>query len=151
MEKKDAIQIISSRKLITEAGKYRLAVSTCQDYADTRGEGDNTVNIVAIANFRAMTPYHVDAAKAQLAEDKFQEACNNNLSMSITDRGYKPVNGEQVDVIVEHIELKDGSKGLFATSIIPVKAVTDLGNVSLGLDEESAPAEAAASEEGDVA
>ena len=151
MNKQDALQILSSRKAISEPGKYRLAVSTCQDYFATRGEGDNTINLVAIANFRAMTPYHVEEAKAQLAEGKFQDACNNNLSLSIREGAFKPQKGEIVDVIVEHVDLKDGSKGLFVTSISEVKATTDIANVSFSMEEEGAEAPAASAETEDIA
>ena len=147
MDKARAQKILESRKMISEPNKYRLTVSTCQDFFQTRGEGENQVQVVAIANFKAMTPYHAEQALKLFGEGEYQKACNQNLSLSILDNGYKPESGEQVDAIVERITNKDGEPILVVSSIIPVKAVTELKSFSFGTVEEETPS----GEAGDIA
>ena len=52
MDKATAKKILKSRKVISEPNKYRLTVSTCNDHHAVRGEGDNQLTQVAIANFK---------------------------------------------------------------------------------------------------
>jgi hypothetical protein len=122
MEKSNALQIINSRKLIAQPAVVQLK---CTSITPFDGK--------FIANFNAMTGYHVDEAKKHLANGEYQEAVNQSLSASLRATDYLPSKGEVVKVIVEEITTGNGIKGLFVTSVSELKAAT-IGKVSI-LDE----------------
>lgn len=119
MEKSAAKQIIASRDLITKEGKYRVKVTNVTPYHREIGNG---INQVAITNFAAMTNYHLEAAKTLFAQGDYQEACNQNLSMSIRSNDFLPAKGEIVDIVVSEITTKNEVTGLFVISMSPVHA-----------------------------
>ncbi len=137
--RESAINIIKSRLAITSEGKFRVKVTNCNDFYK-QGQYSNTV---AIANFNAMTPYHLEQAKASIKEGKFNEALNHNLNLAIREGQHKPVKGEIVDIIVEYIALKKdgvptGEQALLVTSLTPLVA-TKASKVSFDFDDEEVP------------
>ena len=128
MEKQDAKQILSSRELIMLPGAYDLKVTSIQPY-----DGK------FIANFKAMNVHHYETAKELFKEEKYQEACNQQLSSSIRTTDYVPSKGEVVRVIVAEVTTKSGITGLFVTGVSEIKASkTTKVNFSFD-DEEVAP------------
>lgn len=121
MEKSTAKQIIASRSLIAKEGKYRVKVTNVTPYHRDLGNG---IAQVAIANFNAMSNYHLEAAKTLFGQGDYQEACNQNLSMSIRKNDYQPTKGEIVDIVVSEITTKNDVTGLFVISMSPVAAST---------------------------
>jgi len=121
MEKSNAIQILKSRTLIAKPGKYRVKTTSATSFYKDLGNG---ISQVAIANFDAMTSYHLEAAKTLFAQGDYQEACNQKLSASIRSNDYNPSKGEIVDIVVDEVTTKNGITGLFIVSISPVKAET---------------------------
>jgi hypothetical protein len=139
--KDSAISILKSRLAITGEGKFRVKVSQCNDFY-RQGQYSNTV---AIANFNAMTPYHLTEAKKSIVAGKFNEALNFNLNLSIREGQYKPTKGEIVDIIVEYVALKDkttglptGEQALLVTSMSPLQA-TKASKVSFDFDDLEEP------------
>lgn len=118
---KDAVGILNSRTPISSEGKYTVKVTNCGDYHKALENGGA---VVAIANFNAMSPYQMEQAKALLAEGKNAEALNNNLSLSIRDKDYRPAKGEIVDIEVGYITTKSGEQALMVTSLTPRQAVS---------------------------
>ena len=119
MEKKDALSILGSRSPITAPGKYTVKVTNCGDFVKPLAKGGS---VVAIANFNAMTPYQIAKAKAEIAEGKFDEALNNNLSLSIRDNDYRPAKGERVHIDVDYVETKSGEQALLVVGLTPIQA-----------------------------
>lgn len=136
MDKSQALQILKSRKLIAVAGKYQLrAVSVV---LHTREDG----TVVNIINLNAMSPYHVEQAKAQLMEGNYQEATNFAFSTNARlGRDFTPAKGEIINVIVDNITNKDGIDALMVVGISPV-AVSKAASVDFSsFDDESAEEE----------
>lgn len=123
MEKLNSIQIIESRKLVATPGSYELKVTSVTPFEDK-----------FIANFAAMTPYHLGEAKRLITEGEFQEATNQNISASLRPTDYIPAKGEIVKVYLDNVTTKSGVTGLFVTSVSEVKARTTT-KVSLGFDD----------------
>lgn len=118
MEKTNAIQILNSRKLITEPGKYNLKVTSVTPF-------NREETLVNITNYAAMTPYHLQQARALGAEDRWQEATNQALNSSQRiANDYLPSKGELVDVVVDEITNKDGIKILAVVSVTAMKTKT---------------------------
>ena len=117
MNKEQAVAIFNSRQMITKAGRYTVKVSNCGDFNKTLTNG---TNIVAIANFSAMTAYQLGLAKAQLAEGDIAGALNNNLSLSIRDTDFRPNKGERVNIDVDYVTTKDGAEALLVVAMSPL-------------------------------
>ena len=130
MEKSSAIQILNSRILVSEEGKYSAKVTNIVPY--TREDGQE-VNIIGLA---AMNSYGLGQAKEKLAAGDFQGATNTNLSRSArVGQDYTPAKGEIVDFTVGYVETKDGSQALLVTSLTPMARIK-AKSVKLSLDEE---------------
>jgi hypothetical protein len=129
MEKQDAKQILSSRELIMLPGAYDLQVTSIQPY-----DGK------FICNFKAMNSYHYEEAKKFIKEEKYQEACNLQLSSSIRTTDYIPSKGEIVRVNVAEVTTKSGIIGLFVTKVSEIKA-SKTTKVNFTFDEDSVPQE----------
>lgn len=119
MEKKQAIQILQSRALISSPGRYVVKVSNCGDFHKELPNGQSTI---AIANFGAMTPYQMGEAKKKLAEGDIAGALNHNLSLSIRDKDYRPAKGERVNIDVDFVTTKDGEQALLVVGLTPITA-----------------------------
>jgi len=117
MDKSSAIQILNSRKLITEPGSYQLKVTSSVPYQRPDG-GD----LVKITNYAAMSPYHLKQAQALFATGEFQEATNNAISSSQrVGRDYEPAKGEIVNVVIDLLPNKEGIDSLFVVSVTALK------------------------------
>ena len=141
MELKDAVAILGSRTQISAPGKYAVKVTNCGDFHKQLERG----SIVAIANFNAMNGYQVGKAKELIQAGDFSGALNQNLSLSIRDKDYRPAKGEMVHIIVEEVETKTGEKALLATSLTPIAATTG-SKVDFSAMLEEAPAQEAGDE-----
>jgi hypothetical protein len=119
LSKEDAVGILSSRLPIGSAGKYAVKVTNCGDFHRENAQGGN---VIAIANFNAMTPYQMGEAKASLTAGEYNDAVNNNLSLSIRESDYRPSKGEIVDIEVGIIQTKGGEDALMVTSLTPRQA-----------------------------
>lgn len=116
--KEVALNILNSRSLITEAGKYTVKCTSVNAY--TREDGFQST----IVNFNAMTNYHATLAKKAFKEADYEAAINNtSITASQLNGMFVPQKGETVDVEVGTITNKDGIDILVVTSIIPRKAV----------------------------
>lgn len=124
MDKKSAIQILESRKLITQPGKYQLKVTSATPFQREDG------TMVSITNYAAMTPYQLGEAKKLIKAEKFQEATNQSLSSSQRlANDYIPSKGEFVDVLVDEIVNKENITILAVVSVVAIKS-TKATNVS---------------------
>jgi len=131
MDKESALKIFRSRKLITVPGLYLLKVTSTTPF---RREDGTVVNIT---NYAAMTPYHLDQAKALAAKELWQEATNQALSSSQRiNNDYLPAKGEFVNVLVETIKNKEDINILAIVSVTAIKAST-ASNVSFDSEEVS--------------
>jgi len=144
MERSSAEQIIATRIPVLSADKYRVKVTSVTSYHRSLEGGNDQV---AIANFNAMSGYHLSEAKALFAQGDYQEATNKALSSSIRASDYMPTKGEVVDIMVEERTTKAGVKGLFVTGITPIKAkqvttinMTDFFKEDAGPDMSETPA-----------
>ena len=141
MDKKNAIAILNSRASIVKPGKYRVKVSNCGDYHKELANGQQ---VVAIANFAAMTPYQKGKAIDAIKADDLNGALNNNLSLSIRDSDYRPAKGERVDIDVDYVTTKDGEQALLVVGLTPVQAESTSKCDFSALLEEGEEAEATA-------
>jgi hypothetical protein len=115
MENSVAIRILKSRVVINAPGKYVVKTNSVSAY-----EGK------FICNFNALNAYQFAKAKALVAEDKLEDACNINLSASLLNGMFVPAKGEQVHINVGYVLTKDGEQALLITGVsaIPVSAAT---------------------------
>lgn len=145
MEAQAFQRIIGSRTLITAPGRYTVKVSNCGDFV----KSVNGTNIVAIANFSAMTPYQVEQAKAKYFGGDPAAALNQNLSFTIRDTDYRPAKGERIDIDVDYVTTKSGEKALLVVGLVPIQAKSaGKVNFSAFLTEEEIAEAQAASEGG---
>lgn len=142
LDKKSAVQILNSRKLVTSVGKVTLKATSIQPFQ--RADG----TLVMIVNFNGMTAYQLGKAKELFSQGDYDGACNLNISASQLQGRFVPSKGETVDVEITEIDNKDGVKILVVDSIIPRVAVT-APSVKFSFDdeEELAPANATAEAE----
>lgn len=120
MDKKQAKQILTSRKLVATTGKFTVKCTNTNPFR--RENKDGSFTDVTIVNFAAMTPYQLEQAQELFKEGKFQEATNTNLSASQLPGQYIPAKGEIVDVEMDTIENKEGVSILVVGTIVPRKA-----------------------------
>lgn len=149
LSKSDALGILGSRLPIGSAGKYAVKVTNCGDFHRPLPQGGA---IVAIANFNAMTAYQMEQAKASLTAGEYNDAVNNNLSLSIRGTDYRPAKGEIVDIEVGIIKTKDGEDALMVTSMTPrvakqVSTKCDFSEFLEDAEEVEASAETASAED----
>ena len=134
LDKKSAVQILNSRKLITKVGKVTLRATSVSPFQREDG------TLVMIVNFNAMTAYQLAKAKELFAEGDFDGACNLNMSASQLQGRYVPSKGETVDVEISEITNKDGVDILVVDSIIPRVAET-APSVKFSFDDEEETSE----------
>ena len=115
LTQESAEKILSTKRVITTPNKYTVQVTSVTEFKKGQTE--------AIVNFDVMNQYQYEKAEELFAEGKFQDACNQGLSMSLRALDYCPSPKETVDIEVKEITLKSGEKALMAQSIIPRKAV----------------------------
>lgn len=128
--KETALNILNSRSLISEAGKYTAKCTSVNPY--TRDSGQQTY----IVNFNCMTNYHANIAKKAFKAGDYDEAINNtSLTASQLEGMYVPVKGETVDIEVGEFVNKDGQTMLVVNSIIARKAV-QAKKFSMSFDDE---------------
>lgn len=118
LSQEQALQILQSRSLITEAGKYTVKTTSTTPIIRDNGQ------TVTIVNFSAMTTYHAQKAIEAYNEGKYDDCTNGtSLSASQLEGQFVPSKGETVDIEVgEHVN-KDGVTILVVTSIVQRKAV----------------------------
>jgi hypothetical protein len=122
MEKKQAAQIIKSRKLIMTPG-----------YTELRATSIIPVDGKFIINFNGMTSYHQDEALKLMKEGNYQDAVNQNLTASLRPTDFIPEKGEICRVYIEDITTNNGIRGLFVTSV--AKTHSNKVNKVNGFDE----------------
>lgn len=140
MDKKSAVQILNSRKLVNKVGKFTLKVTSTNPFLRPDGTA------VTIVNFAAMTAYQLGKAKELFAAGEYQEATNLNLSASQLSGRYVPAKGEIVDVEITEIENKEGINILVVDTIVPRQAERATA-ISFSMDDEEEVVEATATEE----
>lgn len=106
MKKSNAAQILSSRKLISNAGYVELKATSIVAY-----EGK------FIVNFNGMTQYHKDQALELMSQGEYQEAVNQNISASLRPTDFIPEKGEICRVYIENVTTNNDVTGLFVTSV----------------------------------
>lgn len=109
----DAIKaILGSRVQVTEAGKFKVKVTSVSPYEDRN-----------ICNFNAMTPYHVTETKAAIAAGDYDTCLNNNLSSGQRmGKDFTPAKGDFVNIHVDFVTTKDGEQALLVTGVEEIKA-----------------------------
>lgn len=118
--KADALGILQSRTPISAPGKYVAKVTNCADFHKDLAKGGSQV---AIANFSAMSPWHMAEAKKALSAGNYDDALNFNFSASIRSTDYRPAKGEIVNIEVGLIKNKAGIEALVVTSLTPRQAI----------------------------
>jgi len=137
----NAIQILNSRKKVTEVGKnYVLKVTSVTRYFQPE-DGDPR----HIVNLNGMTSYHIGEAKKALKEGDFDASTNFNISASRRPGiDYTPQKGQLVNVVMEEYENKEGIKALGVASITAldtaVSSNIDFSNFLEEEEETAAPA-----------
>lgn len=160
MTAENAKQILSSRKLITEASKYYLKVTNSTPFDREVAGGDSI--LTQIVNFNGMTDYQLKQAKQLFREGKYQEATNIALTSSRRiGMDFIPKKGDICEVIVDYVPLRDfepwageevdptnpnedirfpqGRKNQQGLLVVGVQAipVTKANNVVFNLDDET--------------
>ena len=135
LDKKSAVQILNSRKLITKVGKVTLRATSVQPFQREDG------TLVMIVNFNAMTAYQLTKAKELFADGDFEGACNLNMSASQLQGRYVPSKGETVDVEISEIYSEKAEANILVVdSIIPRVAET-APSVKFSFDDEEETSE----------
>jgi hypothetical protein len=124
--KEQVINILKSRKMINEPGRYTVKCFTVNEATDLEKPSK-------MISFAVMTPSLVKQAKEALESADYGKALNfqmlhrkfyNNGKIS----GYVPENGELCNIDVELVDAKNG-RTLGITAISQIKAVS-AGNCS---------------------
>lgn len=106
MEKSNAAQILSSRKLISTEGYVELKATSIVPFEDK-----------FIVNFNGMTAYHTEKALELMEMGEYQEAVNQNITASLRSNDYIPEKGEICRVYMDTVTTKNEITGLFVTSV----------------------------------
>lgn len=119
MDKQTAMQILQSRVVINQEGKYTVKVTSTNVYTDP-----DTGVTRTIVNFNAMTPYNASVALKAFQEGDYDAATGKGTSMSASQlKGqFVPSKGETVDVEVVDYITKDGEATFVVSSIIARQA-----------------------------
>jgi hypothetical protein len=119
-----AIQIINSRKLIPNVdGYYAVKVGNVTPFEDR-----------FIANFDAMSPYHLNEAKTHLKNGEIDKAANFRFTASLRVKDYLPSKGEILEIYVSEVTTKKGITGRFVTAIKEIKAKNG-ASIQLSLED----------------
>ena len=105
MNQERALQILKSRKLVNATGKYQVKVTSVHSYQDKH-----------IVNISAMNMHQANLAKKNLAEGKFQDAANSNLSITVFEGQVPPTKGSIIEVFVDNVKTKSGEVAMLVTS-----------------------------------
>lgn len=136
ISKETAFNILQSRSLVAEPGKFTAKVTSANPFP--RADGTQTT----IVNFNLMSPYQADLAIKAFKAGDFAGAINNtSLTASQLSGQYVPSKGETVDVEVRNHVNKNGITMLVIDSIIERKAV-QARKFTMVLEEEVVEAEA---------
>lgn len=129
--KENAIQIINSRKLLPEPGKYTVKVTNVTPFQ--RPDSEILINIV---NYAAMTPWQLGEAKRLFKEGDYQECTNQNLSSSQRiGMDYTPMKGEIVDIVIDIVPTKNRPEGaLLVIGVQPLRN-KQASIIRFGLDD----------------
>lgn len=132
-----ALNILQSRSVVSEAGKYTAKVTSVNPYLNPETGRKST-----IVNFNLMTDYQTSLAQKAFADGDYAGAINStSMTASQLEGQYVPTKGETVDLeIVDH-ENKDGVTILVVDTIIARKS-TKAKKFSFATVKEAAPAEA---------
>lgn len=114
MDKKSAHQILTSRTVIHDSGKYTVKVTSVNPFEDKH-----------IVNFNLMTGYQANLAKEAFMAGNYEQSTGKGTSLSASQLPgmYVPSKGEIVDVEVGWITNKEDVDILVVTSIVARKAV----------------------------
>lgn len=119
-----AIQIINSRKLIPNIdGYYAVKVGNITPFEDR-----------FIANFDAMSPYHLDEVKTHLKAGEIDKSTNFRFTASLRAKDYLPSKGEILEIYVSEVTTKKGITGRFVTAIKEIKAKNG-ASIQLSLED----------------
>lgn len=135
MDKKTALQILQSRVLVAEPGKYTVKCTSTNLFTDESGTR-------TIVNFNVMTPYQAELATKAFKEGNYEGATGKGTSLSTSQlQGqFVPQKGEVVDIEVSNHVNKEGITILVVSSIVPRKAIQAKA-FSLAEEEVEEPAE----------
>jgi hypothetical protein len=104
--KETALRILKSRVKSFDSGKYQVKVTSVNPFEDKH-----------IVNVNAMNRYQAEAAKTHLADGKYQEAINQNLSFNVLATSERmPVRGEEIYIVTNNVKLKSGETALLVSS-----------------------------------
>ena len=132
--KEVALNILQSRSVVSEPGKYTVKVTSVNPF--TRDNEDGSQTNTHIVNFNCMTQFQASQATKAFKEADYESAINStSMTASQLSGQYVPSKGETVDIEVRTHLNKDGVEILVVDSIIARKAVTSK-KFSLVLEEE---------------
>jgi len=132
LSKQSAARIIASKKTIVEPGVYDCTVTNVHPYVREK----DGLRQVAIINFAAKSDYHRQAAKQLMDQGDYDDAANQNMSMSVFEGSKIPENGQAVEITVIKKTTRNGITGLFIKSWAPApKKVAEIDDVSFYMDE----------------
>lgn len=113
--KEVALNILQSRSVVSEAGKYTAKVTSVNPYTNPETGTRST-----IVNFNLMTDYQASLAQKAFASGDYVGAINStSMTASQLSGQYVPTKGETVDVEIADFVNKDGVDILVIESIIP--------------------------------
>lgn len=114
------IQIINSRRIATEPGKYQVKVTNVTPYERPEEQGGL---LTQINNYDLMTPYNLQEAKRLFNEGDYTGAASQKLSSSSRiGIDYCPMKGEIVEVVLDIIETKNRPEGaLLVKAVQPLR------------------------------
>lgn len=108
--------ILGSRISISEPGKYKVKVTSVNEY-----------NGRMIVNFNAMTPYHMELTKADINDGNLDECLNHNLSSGQRPgKDFVPEKGTFCNIHVGFVPLKDENGDFTGEDALLVEAVEDV-------------------------
>lgn len=117
LSKEQAIKIIEGKELISKPGKYTVKTGNVSRYTDKKNVERSVVNL------RAMSPFHLEQAKADLAKGDFDSAANRGFTHNPrVGKDFTPQAGEIVNVEITEVELKEGGTGLFVDQLVERQA-----------------------------
>jgi len=120
LNKETAVKILEKRTGIIAPGKYPVTVRNVFLH-----ENEETGSVSYIVNLNAMTKWHFENAKTALAEKRYQDATNNNMTINLwvndgVEPNWVPEYDEEVFANVKWHKNKDGEKMLIVKSIAPL-------------------------------
>lgn len=106
-----AKRILSSRIVVNTPGKVENVKIT--NISEEVFNWENSNDEYVIANTNLMNTYLQKEAQELYKQGKYQEACNKNLTVRLSlKEAEKLMKGDIVRLLVDEVELKDGSTAL---------------------------------------